>query len=94
MYNYIPNRGGRMLNKERCQECQYFCGKCVEMNNRVDTPHGKRDALCFCCSHCTDGSCQYMMTGKPIEGSVYTQRTLKDGTINTNVRTCPYFERG
>lgn len=94
MYNRTPYKGYHMLNKEKCRTCQYYCDKCVEMNNRVDTPHAERDALCFCCTHCTDGSCSYMMTGKPIEGSVYNQRTLKDGTINTNIRTCPGFERG
>lgn len=84
----------RHTNKEKCMTCGYFCEKCVQMNNRVDSPHAERDSLCLCCGKSTNGTCGYMMFGKPLEGSTYTQRTLKDGTVNINIRTCPYFERG
>ena len=94
MYTYKPLGKQRLTNKEKCRTCSYWSEKCVQINNRVDTPHSERDALCWCCAHVVDGTCQYAMTGKIIEGSVYTQRTLNDGTINTNIRLCPNFERG
>lgn len=94
MYNSIPRRALHGLNKEKCQTCSYFCEKCIEMNNRSDTPHAIRDAICWCCKKCTNGECQFIMTGRPYEGSVYNERTLTDGTKTVNVRLCPNFERG
>ena len=94
MYTQIPSRGHKPWIGDKCQDCQYRCDKCEEMYNRVPETHMKCVAICWCCANACNGRCQYMMTGKPIEGSTYTQRTLKDGTVNTNVRTCPKFERG
>lgn len=94
MYNHIPNKGYKQLNKEKCRTCQYFCDKCIEMNNRVDTPHAERDCLCWCCERSTNGTCEFMMNGTIPEGAIVLQRVLGDGTESVNVRTCPNFERG
>lgn len=90
-----PVYGGyKRLNKEKCRDCQYFCEECIRINNRVDTPHAERDALCWCCRHCTDGQCNFMMKGIIPEGAIFFQRTLTDGTDTVNIRTCPNFVRG
>ena len=93
MYNSIP-RENRRLNKEKCATCSYFCEECVRLNNRVDSPHAERDSLCLCCKNSTNGTCKFIMTGKPYEDAIYTQRTLTDGTHTINIRLCPSFERG
>lgn len=94
MYNQIPSRGHKPWIGDKCQDCQYRCEECERRYNRVAETHMKCIAICWCCKHACDGSCAYMMTGKIPEGAVYTQRTLKDGTVNTNIRECFGFERG
>jgi len=93
MYNkreYKSNKPGR----EKCKTCKYNCKKCEDMYKKNPTSHTMRDALCWCCAKATDGSCQYMMTGKVYEDTVYHTKRLRDGTVGTNISDCPKFVRG
>lgn len=95
--NYYHN--GRTVVRARlgdkCQECPYFSEECVTRNDRVPETHVKQHSICWCCANACDGNkCEYIRTGIPYEDSTYKTRTLKDGTVCINVRTCPYFERG
>lgn len=94
MYNKVKERAYHSPYTGKCIGCIYRCEECSRRQNRNPETHTENLALCWCCGHSTDGTCQYMMDGEPYEDSIYTQRTLKDGTINTNIRTCPNFERG
>jgi len=94
MYNYNPRMARRARIGDKCKDCPYFCQLCEEKYNRVAESHFKEHVLCWCCKHSTDGSCSYIMSGRPYEDSTYKQRELSNGTINTNIRTCEHFERG
>lgn len=83
-----------MPNRDKCRTCMYNSPKCDELYAKSPTSHSKTDALCWCCRKSTDGTCQYMATGTPYEGSEFRRRRFADGSNGCHIISCPYFDRG